>query len=82
MMLPHLRENAVRVTIWVDADHAQDKVTCRSISGICMMINHTVVKTFSNRQTTVESSTYYGSELVAARIATDMAVETLYTLQM
>ena len=46
-----------------------------------MMINHTVVKTFSKRQTTVESSTY-GSELVAARIATDMAVETLYTLQM
>ena len=46
-----------------------------------MMVNHTVVKTFSKRQTTVESSTY-GSELVAARIATDIAVETLYTLQM
>ena len=46
-----------------------------------MMINHVVIKTFSKRQSTVESSTY-GSELVAARIATDMAVETLYTLQM
>ena len=66
---------------FLNANHARDKVTCRSVSGICMMINHTVVKTVSKRQSTVESSTY-GSELVAARIATDMAVETLYTLQM
>ena len=71
----------VRVTIWVDADHARDKVTCRSVSGIVMMVNSTVVRTFSKRQTTVESSTY-GSELVASRIATDLAVEISYTLQM
>ena len=71
----------VRVTIWVDADHARDKLTCRSVTGILVMINHTVVRTFSKRQTTVESSTY-GSELVAARIATDMAVELTYNLQM
>ena len=70
-----------RITIWVDADHARDKVTRRSVTGILVMINNTVVKTFSKRQTTVESSTY-GSELVAARIATDMAVEARYTLQM
>ena len=43
--------------------------------------NNTVVKAFSKRQTTVESSTY-GSELVAARLATDHAVELIYTLQM
>ena len=73
--------NAARVTIWVDADHARDKVTCHSISGIVMMVNSTVVRTFSKCQTTVESSTY-GSELVAAQIATDLAVEIIYTLQM
>ena len=44
-------------------------------------MNNTVVKTFSKCQTTVESSTY-GSELVAARLATDQAVELIYTLQM
>ena len=71
----------VRITIWVDADHARDKLTCRSVTGILVMINNTVVKTFSKRQTTVESSTY-GSELVAARIATDIAVELTYNLQM
>ena len=41
-------------------------------------MNNSVVKTFSKRQTTVESSTY-GSELVAARLATDQAVELIYT---
>ena len=44
-------------------------------------MNNTVVKTFSKCQTTVESSTY-GSELVAARLAIDQAVELIYTLQM
>ena len=38
--------------------------------------NNTVVKAFSKRQTTVESSTY-GSELVAACLATDQAVDLL-----
>ena len=71
----------VRVTIFVDADHARDKVTCRSVTGILVMVNNTIVKTYSKRQSTVESSTY-GSELVAARIATDMAVEIRYTLLM
>ena len=55
----------VRVTIWVDADHARDKVTCRSVSDIIMMVNSTVVRTFSKRHSTVESFTY-GSELVAS----------------
>ena len=71
----------MRVTIWVDADHARDKLTCRSVTGIIVMLNSTVVRTYSKRQTTVESSTY-GSELVAARIATDFAVEMTYNLQM
>ena len=70
-----------RVTVWVDADHARDKVTCRSVTGVVIMVNHTIVKTFSKRQTTVESSTY-GSELVAARIATDLAMEVRYILRM
>ena len=71
----------MRITIFVDADHACDKVTCRYVSGILVLMNNTVVKTFSKRQTTVESSTY-GSELVAARLPIDQAVELIYTLQM
>ena len=76
-----LQPQEERITIFVDADHARDKVTCRSVSGILVLVNNTVVVTFSKRQTTVESSTY-GSELVAARLARDQAVELIYTLQM
>ena len=71
----------MRITIWVDADHAHDKVTCRSVTGVVVMLNNVIVKTFSKRQTTVESSTY-GSEIIAARIATDMAVEIRHMLHM
>ena len=78
---PKPKGTPVRITIFVDADHARDKVTCRSITGILVMINNCVVKSYSKKQSTVESSTY-GSELVAARIATDMAVEIRYILQM
>lgn len=45
------------------------------------MINGVVNKTVSKRQATVESSTY-GSELVASRIAVDIAVEVRYLLRM
>ena len=67
------------VTIWVDADHADDKVTRKSVTGIFIMINGLPYKTISKRKSTVESSTY-GSELVASRIAVEMAIEVVYTL--
>ena len=62
---PAPRGNPMRITIFVDANHACDKVTCRSVFSILVLVNNTVVKTFSKCQTTVESSTY-GSELVVA----------------
>ena len=45
------------------------------------MINNTPIRWLSKRQKTVESSTY-GSELVAARIATEMILELRYMLRM
>jgi hypothetical protein len=51
------------------------------VTGIILFVNKTPVKWISKRQKTVESSTY-GSELVAARIATDLAVEYRYALRM
>jgi hypothetical protein len=56
-------------------------VTRRSVTGIILFVNKTPVKWISKRQKTVESSTY-GSEMVAARIATDLAVEFRYALRM
>jgi predicted kinase len=56
-------------------------VTRRSVSGIIVFLNSTPVKWYSKMQNTVETSTY-GSELVAARIATDLAIEYRYLCRM
>jgi hypothetical protein len=70
-----------RITVYVDADHARDKVTRRSVTGIILLLNNTPLVWISKRQKTVESSTY-GSELVAARVAIDLVIEMRYKLRM
>jgi hypothetical protein len=70
-----------QITIYVDADHAHDTVTRRSVTGIMVFVNKTLVKYISKRQKTVETSSY-GSELVAARVATELAMEYRYCLRM
>jgi hypothetical protein len=61
----------VRMTVYVDADHAHDLVIRRSITGILVMLNNTHIIWISKRQKTVETSTY-GSELVASRVDTEL----------
>ena len=78
-MLKPLGESA-RMTVYVDADHAHDMVTRRSVTGIIVKINGMIVRTISKRQKTVESSTY-GSELVASRIAVDSIIELRFALR-
>ena len=68
-------------TCYVDADHAHDTVTRRSVSGILLFLNGLPVKWYSKRQKTVETSSY-GSELVAARIAVELIQELRYKLRM
>ena len=53
------------LTCYVDADHARDKLTRRSVTGIVLLVNNTPLMWISKRQKTVETSTY-GSGLVAA----------------
>jgi hypothetical protein len=79
--LPEARGKSARITCYVDADHAHDVVTRRSVTGIILLVNNTPIKWISKRQKTVETSTY-GSELVAARIATELIIEIRYKLRM
>jgi hypothetical protein len=65
----------------VDADHARDQVTRRSVTGIVILLNNTPISWVSKRQKTVESSTY-GSELVASRIAVEMIIALRYSMAM
>jgi hypothetical protein len=78
--LPVSKGPKVRMTVYVDADHAHDLVTRRSITGILVMLNNTPVRWVSKRQKTVKTSTY-GSELVASRIATELILEVRYMLR-
>ena len=79
--MPEPLGSSVRISCYVDADHAHCTMTRRSVTGIILFVNNMPIKWVSKRQSTVESSTY-GSELVAARIATDMIVEMRYYLRM
>lgn len=72
--MPEPLGEPVITSCFVDADHAGNVVTRRSHTGILLFVNNALIKAYSKRQNTVESSTF-GSELVAMRIARDMIVE-------
>jgi hypothetical protein len=78
--LPPEKGLRVRMTVYVDADHAHDLVTRRSITGILFMLNNRPIRWISKRQKTVETSTY-GSEFVASRISMELILEVRYMLR-
>ncbi len=79
--MPTPRGNLVRTTTFEDANLMHDLTTGRSCTGILHLVNQTPVEWFSKRQKTVETATY-GSEFVAARIATEQIMDLRYTLRM
>jgi hypothetical protein len=79
--IPKPKGKPIQITCYVDADHAGDQATRRSVTGIILYVNNTPIKWYSKRQNTVESSTY-GAELVALRIAVEMVIEYCYKIRM
>ena len=55
---------------FVDSDHAVDKVTCRSQTGILIFLNRTPIILYSKRQNTVETS-MIDSEFIAMKTAVE-----------
>jgi hypothetical protein len=78
--LPDSKGQKVRMTVCVDANHAHDLVTRRSITGILLMLKSTSIGRISKRQNTLDSSTS-GSELVTPRIATELIIEVRFMLR-
>jgi hypothetical protein len=64
----------VRMTVYVDTDHAHDLATRRSITGILIILSNTTISWISYCQRTVETSTY-GSGLVDSRVSTNLILE-------
>src|SRR5689334_3219894 len=69
------------INCFVDVDHARDKVTCRSVTGILLLVNNTPLIWYTKRQKTEETSTYV-LELVAARIGIEMVIDIRCKLRM
>ena len=78
---PEPRGLPVQLNCFVDADHAGDRKTRRSQTGIILYGNSAPLVWYSKRQNTVESSTF-GSEFVALRIATELIKSLRYKLRM
>lgn len=73
--------NSVVMSCFVDADHAGDRITRRSHTGIIIFVNRAPIMWYSKQQNTVETSTF-GSEFVAARIAVELIESLRYKLRM
>ncbi|MEM7375761.1 MAG: reverse transcriptase domain-containing protein, partial [Bacteroidota bacterium] len=79
--MPEPRGKPIQTTFFVDAAHATDLATRRSVSGILLYCNSAPIRWYSKRQNTVEASAY-GSEFVAMRIAVELVEALRYKLRM
>jgi hypothetical protein len=84
----HLPTNAptplgkpVEIRCYVDADHAGDKVTRKSCTGIIIFLNLAPIIWYSKKQNTVETSTF-GSKFEAIKVATEILRGLWYKLRM
>jgi hypothetical protein len=78
---PQPRGNAVQINCFVDADHAGNRITRRSQTGILIFLNRSPIIWYSKAQNTVETSTF-GSEFTAMRIAVELLISLRYKLRM
>ena len=72
---------SVRITSFVDASHAANKVNRRSHTGFVIFVNRAPIIWFSKRQNTVESSTF-SSEFIAMKTCMESIVALRYKLRM
>ncbi len=78
---PEPRGHPVQINAFVDADHAGNKITRRSHTGILIYLNCAPIIWYSKAQSTIEASTF-GSEFIAMRILVEMLEGLRYKLRM
>jgi hypothetical protein len=77
---PKPKGKSVVLTTYVDANLYHDLVTGRAVTGVLHLVNKTPFEWFSKKQATVEAATY-GSEFVAAKLATEQSMAARITLR-
>jgi Reverse transcriptase (RNA-dependent DNA polymerase) len=70
----------MKITAFVDSDHAHDKVTRRSVTGLIILVGRTPIFFSSKRQGAIETSTY-GAEFCAMRTAVEELMSVRYMLR-
>ena len=78
---PKPRGRSIVITIWVDADHAGDKLSRRSRTGYFLFIQRSMIIAKSKKQTSVEGATF-GSEFSAMKTAAEENRALRYKLRM
>jgi hypothetical protein len=68
------------INIFVDANHAHDKVTGRSVTGLFCFVGSTPVSWRSKRQASVQTSTF-GAEFTALKKAVEEGITLRYYLR-
>jgi hypothetical protein len=79
--MPEPRGRAVQINCFVDADHAGNRVTRRSHTGVLIFVNRAPILWYSKAQNTVETSTF-GSEFIATKIAVELLEGLRYKIRM
>ena len=70
----------LKITAFVDSDHAHDKLTRRSITGLIIIVGRTSVFYMAKRQGAIETSTY-GAEFMAMKTAVEEVTAVCYMLR-
>ena len=70
----------IKITAFVDSDHAHDKLTRRSITGLIIFVGRTPVFYMAKRQGAIETSTY-GAEFMAMKTAVEEVTAVRYMLR-
>lgn len=78
--IPEPRVDELAITAFVDSDHAHDKVTRRSMTGLLILVGRTPVYFMSKRQGAIATSTY-GAEFCAMRTAVEEVQAIRYMLR-
>ena len=78
--MPEPLGKAVVTTTTMDANLNHCLGTCKCLTGCLHLVNETPVHWYSKKQVTVETATY-GSELVAAKTATEQIMDIRQTLR-
>ena len=78
---PEPRGKPVEMTAFVDSDHAGDKLTRRSRTGILIFLNRAPIVWYSKKQGSIETSSF-GSEFSAMKTAVELIEGLRYKLRM